>query len=413
MGSVISLLCGCAKKEEPLTMLKANGKNIYDQNGEGELVQLKGVNIGGWLFQELWMTPTEATSKIADETTIYSFLEQKYGVEGREEVLKVYQDAYFSETDFDYLKEVGVNCLRLPFWFRNLVDNDGNVKADWYERMDWFIEQAGKRGMYVILDFHGAPGSQNGSDHSGKDGGGMKMVSSEFFFGDNAQDNQELYYKLWEMIAERYKEEPIVAGYDLLNEPYCTYRYDTPFSDELLHGVLWNVYDKAYERIRAVDPNHIIIMEATWDPVDLPNPEEPGWENVMYEYHNYLYDDYNNDRGQQISNMENKLRLIQEANYNVPSYMGEFNYFNNMEAWEEGLALLNEAGIHWTIWTYKTIDSYENWGLYNQSIGSIRLEDADLEKTKAFYGRLGESKPNEKLIECVKKAVKADSKKAE
>ena len=256
--------------------------------------------------------------------------------------------------------------------------------------------------MYVILDFHGAPGSQNGSDHSGVDGGANKMLASEFFFGANVKDNQQLYYEIWRQIAKRYKEEPAVAGYDLLNEPYCTYRYDTPYPDEALHGVLWDVYDKTYDAIREIDDNHIIIMEATWDPLDLPNPDDYGWTNVMYEYHNYLYDDYNNERGQQISNMEKKLNLINTADYNVPSYMGEFNYFNNYEAWAEGLDLLNSEGIHWTMWTYKTVDSYENWGLYNQSIGEIRLEGKTADEIIEFYEKVGDSHENSGLSKVVK-----------
>ncbi|SHO54205.1 fascin domain-containing protein [Anaerocolumna xylanovorans] len=74
-------------------------------------------------------------------------------------------------------------------------------------------------------------------------------------------------------------------------------------------------------------------MEATWDPVDLPNPADYKWENVMYEYHNYLYDDYDNAQGKQIANMETKVNAIAAADYNVLGYMGEFNYFNNMDAW--------------------------------------------------------------------------------
>ncbi len=389
-----------------LTLLTAKGKNIYDQAGEGELVQLKGVNIGGWLFQEFWMTPTEAAGSIWDEQDIYHYLTETYSEEKMWEAVNVYQDSYFTEADFDNCQALGMNCLRLPFWYLNIVDMEGNVRENWYERIDWFIENAKKRGMYVIIDCHGAPGSQNGSDHSGIDGGTNKMLASEFFFGQNAAANQELYYDIWEMIAERYKDEPAVAAYDLLNEPFCTYRYNTPFPDEALHGALWDVYNKAYEAIRAIDDKHIIIMEATWDPVDLPNPADYGWTNIMYEYHNYLYDDYNNDRGQQIANMQNKIDLINKANYDVPSYMGEFNYMNNYDAWAEGLDLLNNEGLHWTIWTYKTVIGYENWGLYNQLTREINLERSDIEEIIEFYGTMDESKKNEKLAEVVEEYLK-------
>ena len=41
------------------------------------------------------------------------------------------------------------------------------------------------------------------------------------------------------------------------------------------------------------------MMEAVWDPDTLPNPTEKGWENVVYEYHQYMYDDYDNASGTQ------------------------------------------------------------------------------------------------------------------
>ena len=88
----------------------------------------------------------------------------------------------------------------------------------------------------------------------------------------------------------------------------------------------------------------------------------------MYEYHNYLYGDYDNAEGKQIANMKTKLDLIAAADYPVPSVdWGEFNYFNNYEAWDRGLTLLNKAGLNWTTWTYKTIADYGNWGIYHHS----------------------------------------------
>ena len=133
-----------------------------------------------------------------------------------------------------------------------------------------------------------------------------------------------------------------------------------------------------------------------------------GWKNVMYEYHNYLYDDYGNLKGQQIANMEKKIALIKLANYDVPSYMGEFCYFDSLDAWDEGLALLNNAGLHWTTWTYKTTPGNGNWSLYSHAndLGKLNLVRATEEEIIAFWSRLGESDPNEGLLEIVGKHMK-------
>ena len=113
-------------------------------------------------------------------------LETHFGEEEMWNIIDTYQDAYWTETDFDRCAALGMNVIRLPFWWRNIADANGNLYENAFDRMDWFVQEAGERGIYVILDFHGAPGSQNGSDHSGVDGGDNKEDASEFFFGDNA-----------------------------------------------------------------------------------------------------------------------------------------------------------------------------------------------------------------------------------
>lgn len=392
--------------------IKTKGEDLYTNNGEGELVNLRGVNVGGYLFQEFWMTPTRPSEQIKAELDIYDYLIEQYGNQRAMELIDIYQDNYFSEADFDNLVEIGVNVVRLPFWYLNIVDQKGDIRFDWYERFDWFIEEAGARGIYVILDFHGLPGSQNGSDHSGVEGGEDKEGASKFFFGNEKEVslNQELFYTIWEVIAQRYKENAIVAGYDLINEPYCTYRYDSSYSVEELHKNLWEIYDVAYSRIREIDKDHVIIMEATWDPVDLPNPSQYNWTNIMYQYHNYMYDDYNNEDGKQISSMEKKINSIVAANYNVPVLMGEFNFFNNLKAWEVGLQLFNDAGINWILWTYKVTSDYGNWGLYHHTGGDINIEKIDDEKLAIIWAKVGDSRANQNLIDVVSKSAKEEFK---
>ena len=384
--------------------LKANGKVLKNNYGNGDTVYLRGTNAGGYLVQEFWMTPTDYSNSgrvVTCEKDIYETLTARFGEQNMRNLIKVYQDNYWTEADFDNCKNMGINCIRLPFWYLNFVDFNGNYIDGCFDRIDWFVEQAGERGMYVILDFHGAPGSQNGSDHSGVDGGDNKEGASEFFFGNNAYNNQQLYYDIWYKIAQRYAGNPTVAGYDLLNEPYCTYRYNSSYSEKQLHDTLWSIYDIAYDVIRSADSDHVIIMEATWDATDLPNPAQYGWENVMYEYHNYLYDDYDNANGKQIINMQKKINGIHSANYNVPSYMGEFSYFNNTEAWKQGVNLLNTNGLNWTTWTYKVTGTNNNWGLYNQNVSKVNVATDSYDTIYSKWSQVGQSSPNTNLINAI------------
>ncbi|MDF2537958.1 MAG: hypothetical protein K0S76_979 [Herbinix sp.] len=384
--------------------LKANGKVLRNNNGNGDIVQLRGTNAGGYLLQEFWMTPTAYSSgqyTVTCEMDIYETLTARFDEATMRELVEVYQDNYWTEADFDRCQSLGMNCIRLPFWYMNLVDFNGNILPNAFTRMDWFVQEAGERNIYVILDMHGAPGSQNGSDHSGIDGGSNKVGASEFFFGSNAYNNQQKFYDLWYRIAQHYNGNPTVAGYDLLNEPYCTYRYNSGYSDDYLHSTLWSIYNNAYNVIRSADPNHVIIMEATWNPVDLPNPSTYGWTNVMYEYHNYLYDDYDNANGGQVSSMQGKINSIKNQNYNVPSLMGEFNFMSNTSAWQQGLQLLNDSGFSWTSWTYKVTGTNNNWGIYNQNVTAANVATDSEATIRSRWSNVDSCTPNTTLINAI------------
>ena len=169
--------------------LKAAGREVRANSGKGEVVQLKGSNAGGFLVQEPWMSTLKVANGVVAEMDMYKVLTERFGEEKMRNIVNTYQKGYWTEAGFDHCKALGMNCVRLPFWFMNLVDFEGNLLDDAFDRIDWFVEEAGKRGLYVILDMHGAPGSQNGSDHSGIDGGNQKQQKSEFFFGEHAENN--------------------------------------------------------------------------------------------------------------------------------------------------------------------------------------------------------------------------------
>lgn len=382
--------------------LKANGKVLRKNYGNGDIVQLRGTNAGGWLVQEFWMTPTAYSTGVSCEMNIYQTLTNRFGEATMRDLVKVYQDNYWTESDFDNCVALGINCIRLPIWYMNLVDFNGNYLSNAFSRIDWFVQEAGERGLYVILDMHGAPGSQNGSDHSGIDGGDNKEAASQFFFGSNAYNNQQLYYDIWYRIAQRYKGNPTVAGYDLLNEPYCTYRYNSSYPESTLHSMLWDIYNNAYNVIRSVDPDHVIIMEATWDPWDLPDPSDYNWTNVMYEYHNYFYNDYDNANGGQVQSMRNKVDNIINQNYNVPSYMGEFCFMNNTSAWQQGLQLLNDSGLSWTTWSYKVTSNNGNWGLYHQNVTPANVSTDSEATIRSRWSNVGSSTPNTNLLNAIR-----------
>ena len=372
-GEIMYVNAASTTEVKYVNFLKADGKQL--KNSNGDTVYLRGVNAGGYMLQEIWLCATKGVTddnksgNIRCQQDILNTLTERFGKEKTRTLIDAYEKNYWTYKDFENCAKLGINCIRLPIWYRNLVDENGNWYDNAFERMDWFIEQAGRYGIYVIIDMHGTYGSQNGSHNSGKYGGAtnqQKKDNSKLFFGSDASTNQAKYLDMWSKIAEHYKDNPIVAGYDLLNEPMADYMNatDVDGSKQDRLNILWDVYDKAYKRIRTVDKEHVVIMEAVWEPDTLPNPSDKNWENVMYEYHQYLYSDYDN-KEKQIQAMQEKINKINAAGYNVPSYIGEFNYMSNNDTWGDGIKLLNDNNLSWTTWNYKCTAAYGNWGLYN------------------------------------------------
>ncbi len=390
LGTLFSLISKpfisalAAEKITETDFLKADGKVIKNQKGE-EIV-LRGTNIGGWLVQEGWMTPTNAPYQ--KETL--GVLTQRFGEEVKDQLIAVYEDNYLTEKDLDLVGEMGMTVLRLPFTYMNLLDSKGQLKVQAWDRLDWLIENCGKRGIYVILDMHGAQGSQNGHDHSGDASDGSR------FFEDEAYITNTIY--LWEEIAKHYGGNATVAAYDILNEPGGDQNKTTKKQ--------WDVFDQIYKGIRAVDPEHMIMMESCWEPINLPDPTVYGWENVVYQYHNYCWN-ADNDFKKQKAFVDQKVAAIGRADYNVPTYIGEFTAFVNLEAWQYTLAKYNEAGYSWTTWTYK-VTGNSSWGIMNQNVPKVDIYKDSAEEIIEKWSRSGESKVNTKYHNVIKDYLAGD-----
>ncbi len=293
------------------------------KTADGRIVSLRGTNFGGWLVYEEWMGAVTGASAGLD---LIEALEKRFGKEKADELLKVYQDNYITEKDFDRIASLGFNCLRLPFWYKTIENGD-------FSRLDYAIEECGKRGIYVILDFHGLPGFQSIAHHCGK-------INDCHLYEETplGEECRKKSAEMWISVAERYKDNPVVAGYDLMNEPMCD--FDENQDDEAMQ----KVYDLFYKAVRSVDEKHILIFEAIWDFDHLPDPARAGWKNVMYELHSYDPSD------------EAYFQIIEEAEkkmYCVPILVGEFHPSDKEAHWEYILRLYNRNYINWTTWTFK------------------------------------------------------------
>ena len=362
--------CNDKPSAAALPMLSAVGEDIVD--ADGNAVVLRGTNFGGWLVQEGWMCPTEQTDTLSTDMTLYS----RFGKEKAEALIAAYQESWITEEDFKTVKELGLNVVRVPFTYMNVyhhLSDEGELlhpdeftlREDPFERLDFALEMCKKYGLYLILDMHGAVGSQNGSDHSGDTSRTNLYAGTEL-----GEAYREKTAELWALVAEHFAGESNVAGYDLLNEP-----------TRASGATQWDYYDVLYDAVREADPDHMIFIEATWEPNNLPSPEDYGWENVVYEYHHYNWVNTNGSNTTNYFFYLSKRLNDAEKDHGVPVLIGEFNAWGDksrhigkldqtdLEANAGVLEFYNGEGWHWTTWTYKVVGTLRdsNWGLFNAS----------------------------------------------
>ncbi len=315
--------------------LKTKGQRIVNQ--KGETIRLKGVNLGAWMIWEDWLCPYEGN---LDHYTVLEILTERFGEKGAYELFNTYMDNWLTESDLDTIKELGFNCVRVPFWYRNFYYDDNGRKildenGEWdFSRLEWIVEECSEREIYVVLDMHGAVGFQSVAEHCGKN-------DSCGLYDDTQQGERyrELTEELWTAIAALFKDEPAVAMYDLLNEPMC----DVPGSEMTRRKNNDMIYSRLYDAVREVDSRHIITMEAIWTALALPLAWTKGWENVVYQVHFYNNSDFS---------FTFAAWLVKIIFSDVPMMMGEF-YPLGTATWGNCFRTLEKANYNWFLWTYK------------------------------------------------------------
>ena len=334
-------------------MLHAQGTSIVDASGH--VVTLQGINLGGWLVEEMWMQPFvtkppagSAFAPIKDHVSLWTTVKERFGPGGKDRVQAAFRNAWVNESDFQRLHAAGFNCVRLPF-LASLVDEPGGL-----HRLDQAIAWAGANQIYVILDMHGAPGSQSDQQHTGQ-------ADVDAFFKDPANITQA--EAIWTQIARRYASNPTVAGYDLLNEPTGTPNSDT----------LYVVQDRLYHAVRAGDAKHLIFIEDGYTGIQwMPFPAPAGWANVVYSSHYYDFDAKSADDQQKavtdyVANVEKE-----QARRDVPFYIGEYGLepHGTSAILSNLVQSLQQKHIASSLWTYKvawTGGGQSLWSLYSNT----------------------------------------------
>ena len=239
---------------------------------------VRGVNLGGWLSLEPFITPSlfnyDSKLGIIDEWTLTTYL----GASGAKSTLEKHYATFVSEQTFIDIAAAGLDHVRIPFSYWAVVTYDGDpyvFRTSWRYLLRG-IEWARKHGLRINLDVHGLPGSQNGWNHSGRQGtiGWLNGTDGEL----NAQRSLDIHNQLSQFFAQdRYKN--IITFYGLVNEPKMT---------ALKTSDVLNWTASAYEIVRQNGVNANVVFGDGFEGLQNWKGQLQGYDGLVLDAHQYV-----------------------------------------------------------------------------------------------------------------------------
>lgn len=323
--------------------LKTDGQKIVNEKGENIL--LRGMGLGGWMLQEGYMF---RLSNLGRQYRIKEEIAKLVGNQKADEFYDSWLKNHTTKADIDSLASWGFNSVRLPMHYNlytpAVEDEPVAGQNTWlnkgFDLTDSLLAWCKANKMYLILDLHATPGGQ-GNDLNISDRNPNKPSLWD------SEANQQKTVALWRKLAEKYKDEPWIAGYDIINEPNWGFESKDDFrgTAEKTNAPLRKLMVEITKAIREVDQKHIIIIEGNGFGNNYAGIL-PKWdENMVMSFHKY-------------GNFNNRSAIQQFLNYreeqNMPVWLGESG--ENSNTWfKEAINLVENNNIGWAWWQLKKI----------------------------------------------------------
>lgn len=269
-------------------------------------------------------------------------------------------DIAIRESDYTKLQTMGANTVRFGMgfsWYRE-------TKTQFFQVIDQQVAWARKHRIWLILNMFTTP-----SDcYEGYNYGCQFWASTS---------EKEALKNFWVEVATRYKDEPAIIGFDLLNEP-------TPWLNDKSYNSTWYTWAQSTrDAVYAVDPNHLIFFESPYTKLNATN--------VVYE--NHFYTPMGLTHNKTVTNEQlypgtftgwfdgvqatvyldkaafagqgddraNLIKLIDKDwtdQNNVPLLVGEWGSMGTSKGYEQYISdigsLLAEKGINHTFFTWRS-----------------------------------------------------------
>ena len=339
-----ALLAASPAAAQPLSYLRADKGRIVDESGRS--VILRGMGLGGWMLQEGYMLQL---GELGQEYVIRRRIADLIGPEREAQAHRAWLDNHTTKADIDAMAAWGFNSVRLPMHYALLtlaVEDEpapgvDSWKEDGFARIDALLAWSKANGLYLILDLHAAPGGQ-GSDLAISDRDPAKPSLWD------SPANRRKVVALWGELARRYKDEPALGAYDLINEPnwdFETSKGGGHGCDDAVNAPLWEHYRQITAAIRKVDQRHMLILEGNcWGNNYKGLPA--AWDgNMALSFHKY----WNLNDEASVAPI---LKLRQDTG--LPVWLGESG--ENSNAWfTDAIALVERHEIGWAFWPLKKI----------------------------------------------------------
>ena len=372
-------LAGC----QSASFVHTSGSELVD--GDGAEFRIRGTNLGNWLNPEGYML---GFGSCDSPHFIDEMLRQLVGPEETAKFWAAFKESYITEADIAFVAETGANTVRLPFHYKLFTGEDymgSNDPEEGFRRFDDLIGWCRKHGLKVILDMHACPGGQTGTNHDDSYGYPWLFRSEAF---------QRLYCDIWRRIAARYADEPVVLGYDLMNEPILWDHSDR----DGLKAKLAKVQRRAADAIREVDRNHVIIFAGAHGNSNFaPFDGFTFGENEMLSCHYYSFGNPKYD-----DTAVAKFAAVGKR-AGVPMYMGETGH--NTHAWCRAIVESMEGkGMGWTFWPLKKPDG-GGWLKFRTPEGWNETVAAFAKSDRSSYRKLQNRPERAKALEIMRRFI--------
>jgi endoglucanase len=309
--------------------VRADNGRIVDAAGRPLL--LRGMGIGTWMLPEgyMWKLSPGAESPRQIEALFADLV----GADAAQRFWDGFYASFFNEDDVRRIAETGFDHIRLPINARLIQTPAGEPIEAGLALIDQTIDWCRTHRLWLLLDLHGAPGGQTGTNIDDSPNNQPEL------FMDPA--NRALTITLWQMLARRYRDEPVVMGYDLLNEPLPN-AWQHTYRAELVA-----LYKDLTAAVRVIDDRHLIMYEGSHWATNWEIFTEIWDPNSVLQFHRYWMAP---DRASIAPYLAAREQL------GLPIYMGEGGE-NNLEWLYAAHRLYEGHDIGWNFWPWKKIDT--------------------------------------------------------